>query len=137
MELMDAMAAFGPAWLMPWMYVLMAGGFGAPLLLLIWRQSRLTGILGLIAGVLSGIGVDLLHREFGYVKLLGLPHVVLWTPLAIYLLMQLHRPDMPDWPKRIMMFMLAVVVISLAFDYTDLIRYLLGENVALAPPPAS
>ena len=135
MELTEAMAVHGPAWLTPWLYVLMAGGFVAPLVLLIWKSSRVAGILGIIAGVLSAMGVDYLHRQYGYVKLLGLPHIVLWTPLAVYLVMRLRDATMPDWPRRIMMFMLAVIVISLAFDFTDVARYALGERTALAPPP--
>jgi hypothetical protein len=135
MELMDAMAAFGPGWLIPWMYVLMAGGFIAPLLLLIWRDSRLLGVLGIIAGVLSAVGVDYLHRQFGYVKLLGLPHILFWTPLAILLYRRLRSGILPVWPQRIAAVMLAVIVISLVFDYADVARYILGERVALAPPP--
>jgi hypothetical protein len=38
-----------------------------------------------------------LYDRMGYVKLLGLPHIVVWTPLAIYLVVLLRRDDLPMW----------------------------------------
>jgi len=38
---------------------------------------------------------------------------------------------MPAWPRRIMMVVLATILISLAFDYTDVIRYFLGETAPI------
>ena len=94
----------------------------------IWRQSRIAGLLGILAGVAAGFAVQWLYDQLGYVKLLGLPHILLWTPYALYLVAQIRRPDMPVWPRRIMMVVLATILISLAFDYVDVARYLLGER---------
>jgi dolichyl-phosphate-mannose--protein O-mannosyl transferase len=135
MTLSEAMA-LQPAWIGIWLNILLVGAFIVPLALLIWKPSRLAAIFCIIAGVLGAVGVDAMYNEMGYVKLLGLPHVIVWTPLVIYLVRQIKRPDMPVWPKRIMMVILAVIAISLAFDYTDVIRYVLGERTPLALPPA-
>jgi integral membrane sensor domain MASE1 len=70
----------------------------------------------------------------GYVKLLGLPHIFVWTPLAIYFVTLLRRPDVPVWPRRVIVVALGTILISLAFDYTDVARYLLGERTPLARP---
>jgi hypothetical protein len=99
-----------------------------PLLLLIWKQTRLTAIITVAASFIAGVGVSWLYDKFGYVKLLGLPHIILWTPLVVYLYGQIRREDMPQWPKRIMVAVLAVFVVSLVFDYVDAVRYILGET---------
>ena len=35
---------------------------------------------------------------------------------------------MPDWSRRVLWAVLAVFVVSLAFDYVDVVRYVLGER---------
>jgi hypothetical protein len=41
---------------------------------------------------------------------------------------------MPRWPRRIIAVVLATIAVSLAFDYVDALRYLLGERTPLARP---
>lgn len=128
---LDQAIAMQPDWVQYWLYVLIFGIVILPLSLLIWRQTRLTAILTIAASVLAGFGVSWLYSRLGYVKLLGLPHIILWTPLAYYLWTQIKRVDMPIWPRRIMMAVLGVFLISLVFDYVDAARYILGERTAL------
>ncbi len=123
-----------PAWIGYWLKWLLLGAIVLPLALLIWRQSRIAAIAAIVAGVVGGFGTGWLYDKVGYVKLLGLPHIIMWTPLAIYLAIQIRRVDMPIWPRRIMIVVLATILISLAFDYTDVARYLLGERTPLARP---
>jgi len=129
--------ALQPQWVQYWLYWLMFGAFVLPLTLLIWRQSRMVAVFSIAAGVAAGFLTNWLFNSYGYVKLLGLGHIPFWTPLAIYLLYQLRRPDMPLWPRRIIMVVLATIVISLAFDYVDVARYLLGERTPVAMPASS
>jgi hypothetical protein len=110
--------------------VLIFGIVVLPLSLLVWRQTRITSIVTIAASVLAGFGVSWLYDNLGYVKLLGLPHIILWTPLAYYLFTQIKRPDMPLWPRRILIAIVTVFLISLAFDYVDVLRYALGERSA-------
>lgn len=124
-----------PQWVQYWLNWLLFGGFVLPLALLIWRQSRITAVVAVVATLASGLTIGWLYEQMGYVKLLGLPHIIVWTPLAIYLVMQIRREHMPVWPKRIMSVVLATIIISLAFDYTDAIRYFLGERMPVALPP--
>jgi uncharacterized membrane protein YeaQ/YmgE (transglycosylase-associated protein family) len=132
----DALA-LQPAWVNYWLYWLMFGAIILPLALLIWRQTRMASIAAIVAGVVAGFGVNWLYGQLGYVKLLGLPHIVVWTPLAAYLIVLLKRADIPKWPRRIMMVVLATILVSLAFDYADVVRYLLGERTATAGTPGS
>jgi hypothetical protein len=99
-----------------------------PLALLIWKQTRITSVITIAASILAGLGVSWLYGKLGFVKLLGLPHIILWTPLAYYLFKQIKRRDMPMWPRRIMMAVLTVFLVSLVFDYVDVARYVFGER---------
>jgi hypothetical protein len=123
-----------PLWVQYWLYALVFCIVILPLTLLIWKQTRLTTVVTIAASILAGIGVSRVYDHLGYVKLLGLPHIILWTPLVWYLWRQIKRGDMPKWPRRIMMVVLAVLVVSLVFDYVDVVRYVLGERTALASP---
>jgi len=121
-----------PAWVGLWLNWLFFGAFILPLSLLIWRQSRLAGVATVAVSLIGAGGVFWLFGQLGYVKLLGLPHILVWTPLAVWLWHQMRRSGMPVWPRRIILVILATIVISLVFDYADLVRYLLGERAPLA-----
>ena len=109
----------------------MFGTLVLPLALLIWRPTRVAGLLTVLATVAGGFGVTSMFNSMGYVKLLGLPHVVIWTPLVIWLIVLLRGRDMPVWPRRILSLVILTILVSLAFDYVDVIRYLLGERAPL------
>lgn len=69
-----------------------------------------------------------LYDQVGYVRLLGIVHVVIWTPLAIYLWQRLKNAEIVVPFRQIIWVFLATMVVSLAFDYADVVRYLLGER---------
>jgi hypothetical protein len=129
MTLEEAIAA-QPAWLGVWLNILVFGAFVAPLALFAWKATRLTGAIALMTSLLAGFGVKLMFDQMGYVKLLGLPHILLWTPLALFLWKKLQQQDLPIWPRRILIGILTVLTISLVFDYVDALRYLFGERTA-------
>ncbi len=124
-----------PLWVRVWIAVLLFSIVVLPVALLVWRQSRLAAVLILTADGAAGFGVSRLYDAMGYVKLLGLPHIIFWVPLVIYLFTQLKRTDLPLWPRRIIAVVLAMLLVSLAFDCTDVARYLLGERTPLFSPP--
>ncbi len=124
--------ALQPAWVGIWLNVLLLGAFIMPLALFIWRETRLTALITLIASILAAVSINLMYMQMGYVKLLGLPHLILWGPLVFYYLAQFRRADLPIWPRRIMWFILIVIAISLAFDVFDVLRYILGDRTPMA-----
>ena len=133
MTLTEAIAA-QPSWISWWLNIMLVGIFIVPLALLIWRSTRILAIALLIAGVLSAVAVGYIYNNFGYIKLLGVPHIILYTPLVLFMFRSIKSDDVPVWPRRLMMVALATILISLAFDYTDAIRYILGERTPLAMP---
>jgi uncharacterized membrane protein YeaQ/YmgE (transglycosylase-associated protein family) len=125
-----------PLWVRVWLDWLMIGAMILPLGLFIWRQTRFAALMNLIAGVLGGVGTGYLYNRMGYVKLLGLPHIVVWTPLAIYYFQSLRGGGLPKYASWIMVVAFLTITISLAFDYTDVLRYILGNRTPMAMPPA-
>lgn len=123
--------ALQPAWVGVWTSVLMLGAFAAPLTLLIWKSSRKAGIVTFVASILGAVAMQMMFDAMGYVKLLGLPHLVVWVPAVVFLIAQQARGDMPIWPRRIIWFITAVICISLAFDFVDVARWVLGERAPL------
>lgn len=89
-------------------------------------------MLSVLTAVGSGLIVYFMYEKMGYVKLLGLPRAILWTPLVWYYLTLLRSDTIPTIARYVMYVVLAMMLISLAFDYTDLIRYILGESALLA-----
>ena len=71
----------------------------------------------------------LLYHYFGYSRILGLAHIVFWTPAVVYLLKT--RPTWrvrETWLGKWIIVALTVMLISLAFDYVDFARWLLRER---------
>lgn len=130
MTLEEAMATL-PSWVGIWVNIMMIGVFLAPLLLLIWKESRWLGAAALLAGVASFIGVTEMFNQGGYTKLLGFPHILFYTPLAYVYWKKLQSGALSVWPTRIAWVVLITVLISLAFDYTDALRYLLGNRAPI------
>lgn len=136
MTFQDAVA-HQPLWVRLWLDWLLFVVIALPFALLVWKQSRIVVLAAIIADIPAGLGTAWIYQHMGYVKLLGLAHIFFWTPLAVYLYMQLKRTDLPQWPRWIIMVVLATLVISLAFDYTDTLRYILGERTATFSPLAN
>ncbi len=130
MTLQEALAQ-QPQWVQYWTIWLGMGGFIAPLGLLFWRPTRLAGLAAVVAGILVAVGTQMLFDRMGYVKLIGLPHIIVWTPFAIYLI-RLLRDDLPQAARWLIYVVLGTIVISLAFDYADVLRYLLGDHAPRA-----
>ena len=103
----------------------------APVVLLLCRAQWLDLAVVAVASIAVLTLMPLWHAQVGYVRLIGLPHIVVWTPLAIYLYRR-RRHFMAPWPVRwTMAALMATIVVSLGFDYVDTLRYLLGERAPL------
>ena len=126
-----------PLWVQLWLDWLLFAGIALPLSLFIWKKTRLAAAASLVTSVVVGFGVIWVYSQMGFVKLLGLSHIIFWTPLAIYFFLILRSGNLPPWPRWIMTVVLVTLVISLAFDYTDFVRYSLGNRTATFMPAAA
>jgi len=129
--MMDVFAAFNAdvatqsQWIQVWLNVLV-GVLALSIPFSFVRVEARWTLLGLVAG--AG-GVMLLYSQFGYSRILGLGHVVAWTPLVVYLLARRASWQVEStWTGKWIVAAVAVLLVSLAFDYVDVIRWLLGER---------
>lgn len=112
-----------PAWVAVWIGWMAAVNFSS-VFFLGYRPARIV----LVAFLISASLIMLLFHINGYNRLLGLGHIVTWTPLLFYL--SRHRGDM-GLQSPYTAWLLAVFVtdfVSLIIDYADVIRYLLAEQ---------
>jgi hypothetical protein len=113
-----------PTWLLIWL-----GIMGLTVLLAIpfaikdWRARW--AIIAMIGNV---IVMSALFEKFGFTRILGLAHIIFWTPLLAYLWK--NRKTYPEriWTNRWVRLAMIVILTSLLFDYTDVIRWLFGER---------
>lgn len=114
--------AEGPAWVYWWTRVIDVSNW--MLIAFAFRDVRahwaLTAWFANVCIILTLFGT------FGYGRWLGLSHILVWTPLWIYLVRTLQPFSSERVSGRYLYWFLAVISISLAFDYVDLCRWLLG-----------
>lgn len=117
--------ASGPAWVGAWVYFM-----GIVFLLAIpFSFARVEARWALLVMALSFPAMIGLYSLVGFVRLLGIVHVVLWTPFALYLWRRrAHWRIRQTLAGKWIALLFATVVVSLAFDYTDVVRYTLGER---------
>ena len=128
----DAIWATQPAWLLAYLMVLVAANLGAMFFIAKktpqgWRP-RYEALAIVAAFLLAGEFMEYLYQQYGYVRLLGLAHIVFWTP--VYAWIFTHRKDYAAYPyfSKFVPFYLVMAGISLTIDVIDLLRYALGET---------
>lgn len=123
-----------PLWVQYWIDILSAIVIGAPIILLFQKETRIDALFIILAVIISTIGVWWIFQQFGYVRLLGFGHIISWTPLCYYLFIRLRKAqDINKLGRITIIILLLAIFISLGFDYTDTIRYILGERDILYP----
>jgi len=124
----DAMFMLANGWMAAWLYWMAFAIAVTPTVLIFSKDTRLDAVIVFVANAAMLVGMAWLYELVGYVRLLGIVHVVLWTPLLIYLVLRAKNGDMPTICRAVMWMFAATLTISLVFDYTDTIRYFLGER---------
>jgi hypothetical protein len=117
-------------WWLNWMGIVIIGSI---VILLISKITRRDSIIILATSVIVFLCMTWLYQEIGYVRLLGIVHVVIWTPLAIYFWQRLKNPAIVAPFRQVISVFLVTIVVSLLLDYADVVRYLLGERESLVP----
>lgn len=110
-----------------WMNLMGLVNFGAIIFAL--KDTRARAVVLAMIGNL--IFMSLLYTQFGYTRILGLSHIIFWSPLLVYLWKK--RDAFPNhiWATRWMWGVMIINGLSLLIDYTDVIRYILGEKSPL------
>ena len=124
---LDEAMAMQSLWIRVWVQILFLMAFVVPWILLFWRQTRLDAVLIIVSSVVSAITIMALYDALGFVRLLGLGHFC-WIPLLLWLSVRMRNRNLPMWPKRILLTIMAVLSVSLIFDIVDVTRYALGDR---------
>ncbi len=127
MDFNQHMAA-SPNWVVYWM-ALMGGVMIAaiPFAIKDWRARF--AILAMIGNL---IVMGALFDRFGYTRILGLAHIIFWTPLLAYYWKTRNAHPDRIWTGRWVKLAMVIIFISLLFDYTDVLRYLLGNHSVMS-----
>ena len=87
------------------------------------RWALLTIVLTLIAMMLA-------FKYFGYERILGAVHIIVWPPLLIYLINRREDWRVKEtWSGKWLAVLVATMLVSLVFDITDVVRYFLGHGM--------
>lgn len=125
-----AMMPFAIQLWVKWMNI---AAIGATVIFFIFRETRRDGVINIIAtAVMVGLTM-VLYSKVGFVRLMGLPHVLIWTPLAIHFIRRLMTGEIRMISRVAMMVFTGTILVSLVFDYLDVISYLLGDHSSMLP----
>jgi len=131
MSFEDALAT-QPQWVRVWVLWMAVVTVGSLVVLLFSKNTRRDALVVFALNAGNFAVMQWLYAQVGYVRLLGLPHIVFWTPLAAYLVWRLRTGTIRGPFRQVMWVLLVTISVSLIIDYVDVARYLLGERADLA-----
>lgn len=123
-----------PMWLQAWLMLLVATHLAAILFAVVrddgaWRV-RYQPLAILASFFLAGAFMSWLYQQVGYVRLLGLAHLVFWIPVYVWV-WRTRGQEAGSVYARYLMVYLAVAGASLLIDAVDVVRYLVGDGELL------
>ena len=113
-----------------WVVWMIAAIFIVPGLLLRYESSRREGKVMFASSIVLSILMLLWHSQVGYTRIVGLPHILIWTPLLVYLYSRRTNLASSSPVHLMTVAFVLTIVVSLAFDCADVIRYILGERAS-------
>lgn len=127
-QFMTEMETNSPAWVIVWVNFMVAILALAIPFSFSYREAKWI----LLGSVLGMIGTIVAYSLFGFTRLLGLGHIIFWTPTLIYIITvrgwkTYHKTLFSRW-----LVVAAIVMgVSLAFDVIDLLRWILGDRAPI------
>lgn len=124
-----------PLWLQSWLFVLVAT-HAVALLFVVGRERgrwrvRLEPIAILVSFLAAGAFMNWLYAQVGYVRLLGLAHLLFWGPVWVWILLRRREVGSGSLFGKYLVVYLVIAGISLAIDAVDVVRHLLGDGELL------
>ena len=124
-----------PAWLQAWVLILGTVHIAAAAFVVgrergrwVVRPEPVAVVASLIAAALL---MTFLYRQVGYVRLLGLAHLVCWTPVYLWILARRSAIDGGTLFAKWIYAYLSIAGVSLVIDAVDVIRHLVGDGELL------
>jgi len=94
-------------------------------IIFIWKHVEARYVLGAMLFNLPLIMY--LFDTFGWVRILGLSHIIVWTPLLIYLWLRRENIKLKTSFGVYITTLFFTDAFSLVIDYIDLVRYFVGD----------
>ena len=113
-----------PVWVQIWVTWLALINSASVIFVFTRPETRWT----LIAWIVAFCSVFGLYAIFGFERILGLGHIIAWTPLLWYLWRRRGDNFLTHWSGIYLHLLFLTNLISLVFDYVDLVRYFLGHG---------
>jgi len=102
-----------PLWLVIWIMIMVGLHFVAiPFAVKDWRPRIM-----ILAMILNAVFMSALFSKFGYTRILGLSHVIFWTPLLAYLWKSRNNHPERVWTGRFIKLSMVIIFTSLLVDY--------------------
>ena len=134
---MEAFQAFDadvqklPQWVQIWIDIIGISLFVSTIALLIGKQTRRLGLYVLGTIVATLIVMVYMHAQMGMVRLLGVVHVVLWTPMVYNLWKRLSSDPPAKIYSAAILLLIVICSAALVFDYYDVVRWIFGERAPI------
>lgn len=80
--------------------------------------------------LVAAITMNQMFAAWGYVRLLGLAHLLFWTPAWAWILSKRGSIAADSWYGRYVRVCLVIAGTSLIIDAVAVVRYLLGDTAA-------
>ncbi len=121
-----------PAWLQAWVLTLVL----THLIAIAFVVTREQGAwrmrpepLAIIASfICAGVFMSWLYGVVGYVRLLGVAHLVFWTPALVWVFLRRRAVGTQSVFAKYLLAYLVIAGISLVIDVVDVVRYLIGDG---------
>ena len=127
----NAAIATQEPWLQAWIMLLVITNLLAVLFVVSKQESgfkvRPEALAILLSFVAAAVFMTWLYNQYGYVRLLGIAHLVFWLPVYVWVLNKYRNSDYSGWFQRYITLYLVIAGISLVVDFIDVVRYFLGQ----------
>lgn len=118
-----------PEWVLIWLQVLV-GTLSIAILFGLFRHEARAIVFGTLLGMAMTI---VIYGQFGFTRILGVGHILFWTPTLFYMAsLQGTTTVAKTWFGRWLWLAILAMGVSLAFDYYDLVRYMMGDREVIA-----
>jgi hypothetical protein len=107
-----------------WMGLLVLVNMGGGLVFIRTMEGQLA-LVGMMASFLIMWGI---YVKKGFVRLLGLGHLIAWTPQVVWYVQVILQGEAAGWFLYWLMSVILLNGLSLVIDFVDVMRYSLGAN---------
>lgn len=116
-----------PIWLRAWVLWMVVVNLGIGIFIPFkWNRKEAWVIGGVMIANMAFM--NFLYMEMGYTRLLGLSHVIFWTPMLVWLAPRLKRYGTGNAYGLALHTVFITDAISLLIDYVDVIRWIVGDG---------